>query len=410
MVAALVIGAGIWLVPKLMSSRTGAQEPFASTDVNPLAGQDKPVREDEEKRPYIPKSGPHPLIVVEQPLHDFGVMAVNTEQSHDFVIKNEGEADLVIVKGKTSCKCTLSEVASEPIPPGGEAAVTLSWRPTAAEESFTKTAQLYTNDPLQPELVLSLRGSVQAMATIEPPPDWTFGRVVSTQPAVVSGDIFTGVVDDFDILEATSDFPLLKIDVTEMDPDVVASRLGKVGYKVTCTLLPLTDENRELLGDRTVSVGPFSYDVTLRTNLPGSEQGVTFEKLQFKVNGVRLGPVELVPMRGVRWIEARQRLDLKTVPRNEEVVREMVVRVSQFGDTDLKVLGIEEDDPALEVEATEEESGLPDIRQFRLKFTLAKGRSGAARSIGNPVQVTVKTNHPDPVARDIEFQLTYLSN
>ena len=62
--------------------------------------------------------------VVDETDYDFGRMEVGEEQSHVFTIRNEGEAPLVIVKGPTTCQCTISDVETGTKAPGESAKVT----------------------------------------------------------------------------------------------------------------------------------------------------------------------------------------------------------------------------------------------------------------------------------------------
>ena len=59
-----------------------------------------------------------PRIAVDQPHYDFGTMQRGTSKSHEFVIRNVGNAPLKIRNGGTTCKCTLSKVADESIRTG----------------------------------------------------------------------------------------------------------------------------------------------------------------------------------------------------------------------------------------------------------------------------------------------------
>src|SRR5688572_22921904 len=68
-----------------------------------------------------------PQAVTDETEFDFGVMDPLTMGSHVFVIRNAGDAPLRLQAGPTSCKCTLSNVAQNEIPPGGSGEVRLEW-------------------------------------------------------------------------------------------------------------------------------------------------------------------------------------------------------------------------------------------------------------------------------------------
>jgi len=112
--------------------------------------------------------GPHPKVVVPESHFEFGVMSLGGEQSHEFEIRNEGDAPLKLAKGKILCKCTIPTLDTGAIPPGGSTKVQLTWKPTAAEKEFRKEADIWTNDPKIPMIKFSIRGSVYGDPEVTP--------------------------------------------------------------------------------------------------------------------------------------------------------------------------------------------------------------------------------------------------
>ena len=55
-------------------------------------------------------------------------------------------------KGSTSCKCTLSEMTDNQLPPGGVATVKLDITLKTTGTKFRQTAEIHTNDPCSPPL------------------------------------------------------------------------------------------------------------------------------------------------------------------------------------------------------------------------------------------------------------------
>jgi hypothetical protein len=81
--------------------------------------------------------------------------------SHDFTIKNPGEADLFISAVIPGCGCTVAKFSSL-VPPGGEGKVTLSidlyeeW----AGRDVNKSATILSNDPVNPQQRVVVRAKV----------------------------------------------------------------------------------------------------------------------------------------------------------------------------------------------------------------------------------------------------------
>ena len=110
----------------------------------------------------------YPKVEAADPDYDFGTMQRGTTESHDFILTNRGEAPLTLEAGATSCKCTLSDVASEPLQPGASAPVRLEWVAKIPAGHFEQTATIHTNDPRRPRLELKVRGEVVETVGLEP--------------------------------------------------------------------------------------------------------------------------------------------------------------------------------------------------------------------------------------------------
>jgi hypothetical protein len=120
---------------------------------------------DAENRGGRPK-----IEVVGSDTWDFGVMGLGEEDSHVFTFRNTGTAPLRVMAGQPTCKCTVSKMDENPLAPGEERTVTLTWKPFRAEEKFRQMAPIETNDPDQPVLQLKIVGKVRDTIQIEPNP------------------------------------------------------------------------------------------------------------------------------------------------------------------------------------------------------------------------------------------------
>lgn len=86
------------------------------------------------------------VISAEQVDHDFGVIKeANGSVSHTFVIKNTGSAPLVLTRVVASCGCTTPQYSTEPIAPGKEGKITVSFNPAGRPGQFLKTIAVYSN-------------------------------------------------------------------------------------------------------------------------------------------------------------------------------------------------------------------------------------------------------------------------
>lgn len=78
--------------------------------------------------------------------HDFGVIKeANGKVSHTFIIKNTGTAPLVLTRVLAACGCTTPEYNTEPIAPGKEGRIVVTFNPAGRPGPFVKTIAIYSN-------------------------------------------------------------------------------------------------------------------------------------------------------------------------------------------------------------------------------------------------------------------------
>ena len=111
-----------------------------------------------------------PRAVVEAPVHDFGQVERGVPIDHVFKVKNTGTGWMRIDHVKGTCACTVGTTTGEPIPPGGEAWVTMRLETNELAGRTTKTATVYTNDPAAPTLPVTLTGTVLSDLVLKPVP------------------------------------------------------------------------------------------------------------------------------------------------------------------------------------------------------------------------------------------------
>lgn len=76
--------------------------------------------------------------------HDFGKIHPNETKTHIFTFKNVGNIPLIIHGAKASCGCTVPEKPEEPIQPGEQGSLTVSFTKSDAGE-HKKTVTVTTN-------------------------------------------------------------------------------------------------------------------------------------------------------------------------------------------------------------------------------------------------------------------------
>ena len=127
--------------------------------------------------------------------HDFGVMAPEEKGEHTFIVKNVGVADLSLVIGAATCKCTVGELGKESLPPGEETEVKMSWTVKTNESSFGQSAELRTNDPSQVAIRFEIKGKVVRQVQLEPE-EVTFGEVAAGENVKFEVRIYSYLDDE----------------------------------------------------------------------------------------------------------------------------------------------------------------------------------------------------------------------
>lgn len=99
--------------------------------------------------------------IIEVPVHglDLGILAVGEEKTVSFTLRNRGDRPLIILDVVTSCGCTAATFEKEPVKPGKEMAVTITY---TAEEAgmFNKSITVYANTDDSP-IKLRIKGEVK---------------------------------------------------------------------------------------------------------------------------------------------------------------------------------------------------------------------------------------------------------
>lgn len=101
---------------------------------------------------------PAPQIKFDEMIHDFGRVRSGAIMKHAFTFSNVGTADLIIDNVLPACGCTTITDFTRVIAPGGKASLTLEFNSFSLQGEQVKTMLVKSNDPMQPNLVLQLKG------------------------------------------------------------------------------------------------------------------------------------------------------------------------------------------------------------------------------------------------------------
>lgn len=134
--------------------------------------------------------------------YKFGSMLHGATESHDFVVRNLGDAPLKLNITGSTCKCTVGELEKSLLPPGEETTVSMTWTAQSVRVDFGQSATLETNDPLNSELKLTVRGKI-ADSFVMQPQELNLGDIPRSEGLTTSFFVFAYIDDAEELRDLT---------------------------------------------------------------------------------------------------------------------------------------------------------------------------------------------------------------
>lgn len=114
----------------------------------------------DEKPPAYKHKGDLTEMTFEKTEHDFGVINHPDKVSYNFKFTNTGKHDLLIEKAVGSCGCTIPEFPKEPIKPGEDGKIKVSFASAGKSGDQHKSVTLIVNTPNGTEK-LTIKASIK---------------------------------------------------------------------------------------------------------------------------------------------------------------------------------------------------------------------------------------------------------
>ncbi len=208
--------------------------------------------------------------------YDFGTVEQGEKVTHIFQLSNIGTEPLTIDRVQTSCGCTAAVTSSKTILPKENGTIETTFNSSRFHGQIHKTITVYSNDPDEPVIRLTIRGKVV------------------TDIVIIPREMFFGLVDyqkstTRNILITQGGDTPLEIKKIESDLEFISTEIlpGTKGNKKTYTVTVKLSEK--------APVGRFEGKLKIHTNLP------KHPVIEHKVMGVvrkakPAAPVNSVPM------------------------------------------------------------------------------------------------------------------
>jgi hypothetical protein len=379
------MGVGSWLTTREFAYET---LPALTTPVAPAAPDGHTAAA--KLRPGGRKLGPV-AVVVNGERHNFGTMDRYAHKTHVFTIRNDGDAPLSLVKGSTTCKCTVSELDLDKLEPGNTADVKLEWDAKTSEAEFEQSAQINTNDPRRPTINLTVHGRVTDV--IRPDRfDVHFSDLSANESATGSVNIYAFRTDDLQIVKhELSDPELAKFVTISFTPlttvELAREPEAKSGVKMTVDV------------KSGMPFGEFNAQVSVTTDQnPHSPMQIHL-----------IGNVSTdVILSGPKTISDKMLVNLGTLSRAEATKHTVYILVKgpHRDNTEVKIAKTE---PAVEFSAAlgEPNRENPKIVRYPLTIEVPANATPVSRAAdGAYALVHLTTTHPD--VKELTVKVRYI--
>jgi hypothetical protein len=113
---------------------------------------------------------PQPRLIVSERSIDLGRIIEGDMAQAIWTLQNQGDAELVIERTQAGCGCTVVQLDEDQkrIPPGESIALKAEFNSQGRRGEQSKPVTVYSNDPVEPELILTLRADVRWLIELRP--------------------------------------------------------------------------------------------------------------------------------------------------------------------------------------------------------------------------------------------------
>ena len=165
-----------------------------------------------------------PDIEIDAPSYDFGVIPQMEKVEHSFTIKNVGRNPLEIFEVDPSCTCEKVDLREKVISPGGTTQLDLRYRSSNNSGKIRASVYLTTNDPDEPEMVVSLFGIVNGTAGVYPG-HFNLGEIGQEESVRKSFVIFRPAFDTIRVKSVKSSSPQVQTKFQRLDETDLIARV-----------------------------------------------------------------------------------------------------------------------------------------------------------------------------------------
>lgn len=184
--------------------------------------------------PASQPAAPAPRIVLSQNAWDFGEVWHPLSPVLKLGVKNEGNADLLISRVKTTCGCTLASAGKSQLNPGESTEIRVEFETRGKQEKVTSKVLIDSNDSERPHIEFPVSGFVKRAVTREP-----LGGLVIRTLSTAPGQI--GNLRLKNQTEQPLKLKLLAKNIDELDVEIKEDKPGQECTLIGRTTKPVRD-------------------------------------------------------------------------------------------------------------------------------------------------------------------------
>ncbi len=374
LIAVCSLGTGIVLISGCAEEAASGPQSSANHDHSDGASTHN---EDTKSEPPVPsEQGPWPSAVVAETTYEFGSMPIGGELEHAFVIRNEGDADLHLVAGEPTCKCTAFELSTTTVRPGEEGNLLVRWVGKAKDDKFQHGGSVYTNDPTKKELRFSVTGIVDKEFDLFPEKEWMVGSLNAETGGKMQALIASRVFKEFEITAIDCKSPYVSTVVKSATQEILADVKAICGYTIDVTVSP--------------DAPPGLMEESLTLKLDRVE-----EPIRVTVRARKAGPIQILPTPGVTFDKTVNGLKLGQFPTREGRQAELTLLVDTSEMSEPFTATTIETSPSFITAKLEAGAPLVGERsRYKLVIRIPPGVPRMERDRSSPGVVDIQTNHP----------------
>ena len=159
------------------------------------------------------QEGAAPKAVVAETILDLGIVPKGDQTKFEFVVRNEGTAELEITEVRPSCGCTVAQFDSR-IAPGSTGKVSAVLDTTNLYGANSKTLTVFTNDVKNAQIVLTVKSDVKPYLAASPGYA-RFNTVQLEEEGTITQNLWAEDGNDFKVVSAEAPYSFMRASFRE---------------------------------------------------------------------------------------------------------------------------------------------------------------------------------------------------